>query len=124
MFDSPILFLDDDFWIRADNCGFLREHGFTVLEAFDAPTALRVIDQHSGLLALVTDIDLGPGANGFDIARHARSVYPRLPVVYISGTAASRHRLEGVEGSDFISKPFAPQKIVEALDRAIYLEAA
>ncbi len=86
-----------------------------VIEASNALLAVNVIDRLGYLSALVSDIDLGEGENGFDIARRARAAYPRLPVVFVSGAAASRHAAEGVEGSVFISKAYHPRQIVEAL---------
>ena len=121
---SNVLFVDDNFWCHVENCDYLREHGVNISEAYSALEALDVIGAVARVSALVTDIDLGAGPDGFDVARYARAAYPRLPVVYISGAQASRYRREGVERSEFVSKPFAPQQIMEALDRAIYLQAA
>jgi FixJ family two-component response regulator len=45
-------------------------------------------------------------------------------VVFISGTAETRHAAEGVVGSEFIAKPFQSNQILAALERAIRLEAA
>ncbi len=117
MCDGSILFIDDNLWCHLDNCEALREFGYVVEEAYSAPEAIEVIDRHGPMKALVTDIDLGPGTDGFEIARRARAAYPRLPVVYISGSAVARHREEGVEDSVFIPKPFEPAQILDALRR-------
>jgi len=124
MLNSRVLFVDDNFVCNMESCEFLLENGFNVVSVYCASAAFEVIEKRGMLSALVTDIDLGPGANGFDVARRARAVHPGLPVVYISGTAWRRQATEGVEGSQFISKPFHPREIVEALDRAAHLEAA
>ncbi len=78
-----------------------------------------VIDEQPKLSALVTDINLGPGDDGFDVARHARAAYPDLPVIFISGGAGSRVPLEGVDPSEFVAKPYHQQRLMDALDRAI-----
>jgi len=111
-----ILFVEDDPIISMSASEFIRDRGFKVLDADCALDAMKVIDRHSYLSALVTDIDLGPGQDGFALAREARAAYPRLPVVFVSGTAASRHAAEGVEGSVFINKPYHPRQVVEALN--------
>ncbi len=120
---SSILFIEDDQLCCLDTCEFLREHGYLITEAHNAAVAFDLIDGHAPMEALVTDIDLGPGTDGFEVARHARSVYPRLPVVFVSGTAAARHLAEGVDGSEFVSKPFQPQQLMEALDHVMHHEA-
>ncbi len=112
---QQILFVEDDPLIGLSSCEFIRDRGFRVLGADCALEARRVIDRHGYLSALVTDVELGLGENGFDVARQARAAYPHLPVVFISGTAASRHATEGVEGSVFLNKPYHPRQIVEAL---------
>ena len=124
MSEKPILFVDDDMISNLENCKFLREDGFTVDEASKATMAFDAIDRHGQLAALVTDIDLGPGADGFGVARHARATYPHLPVVFISGMEGHPHPAEGVAGSEFVAKPFHPLRVVEALGREMRLEAA
>lgn len=124
MFNRKILFCDDNFLCNLDTCEVLRGCGFVVMTTYCASAAFEVLARHEQLSALVTDIDLGPGADGFEIGRRARAAYPTLPVVYISGSAAARHALEGVEGSTFLSKPYEPWRLVAALNRAIRLKAA
>ncbi len=113
---QQILFVEDDPIINMSASEFIRDRGFKVLDADCALDAMKVIDRHGYLSALVTDIELGSGQDGFALARQARAAYPRLPVVFISGTAAGRHAAEGVEGSVFINKPYHPRQVVEALN--------
>jgi DNA-binding NtrC family response regulator len=121
---SNMLFVDDDFWGHLENCEFLRERGFHIVEAYTASEACAAIDGPARLSALVTDIELGDRVDGFELARRARAAYPHVPVVYMSGTATARHNAEGVSHSEFISKPFHPQQIMDALDRATDAAAA
>jgi CheY-like chemotaxis protein len=115
---ANMLFVDDDFWGHLENCEFLRERGFRVVEAYTASEACAQIGGPEKLTALVTDINLGDAIDGFDIARRARAAYPDVPVVYMSGAAIARHRAEGVPRSEFIAKPFHPQQIIDAIGRA------
>ena len=124
MTSDPILFVDDNLVCSLENCDYLREQGLKVLAVYDAPAALEFIKRREKISALVTDIDLGPGDDGFDVARWARAAYPDVPVIFISGTAAGRHLTEGVCDSAFISKPLHPQQILDALNGVIHAEAA
>jgi DNA-binding response OmpR family regulator len=117
-----ILYVEDDLLCISENSEVIRDNGFDVVEACSAIEAAVVIDRHDPLAALVTDIDLGDGADGFEVARHARSAYPGLPVIYVSAAAATRISLEGLKGADFIAKPFHAQQIVAALHRIVQLE--
>jgi FixJ family two-component response regulator len=85
---------------------------------------MEVIDSGEYLKVLLTDIDLGEGLSGFDVANHARKCYPNLPVVFISGAMAARYAAEGVAGAEFVAKPFHPLQIRDAIGRTCGLEAA
>ncbi len=119
MTNLRILFVEDNRLSSMISCAVLRDAGYDVVEAFDAQEAATIIDQNAGLAALVTDINLGRGEDGFDVARRARLAYPRLPVVYISAASGARVPLEGVDPSEFVGKPYHPQCLMDALDRAI-----
>lgn len=124
MHQFRILLVEDDFTSSMECCEFLRASGMVVTEAHCAAAAFEVLDQPGHISALVTDINLGVGADGFEVARRARAAFPDIPVVYISGAAADRQAAEGVGGSSFVSKPLHPRQILEALGRAIDVEAA
>jgi CheY-like chemotaxis protein len=118
------LLVEDDCVINADICGVLEDFGIFVTSVFSANAAIEIIESGEYLKVLLTDIDLGAGLNGFDVAHHARRCYPKLPVVFVSGTMGSRHAAEGVAGSVFVAKPFHPSHIREAISRTCGLEAA
>ena len=124
MCNEPVLFVDDDLISRLLNCAVLRESGFNVVEAGSYAEACAEIERSPRLAALVTDIELGLGPDGFEIARRARLADPEVPVVYMSGTELSRYASEGVGNSRFIPKPFGPEQVVKALDDATPLAPA
>ena len=117
--DAAILFVDDNAVCGLETGSILRDLGYQVVSLYDAAGAFEALAADQPLLALVTDVDLGPGPDGFDIARAARLSYPDLPVVYISGTASARHVAEGVPGSEFVAKPCNPADVAGALARAL-----
>jgi len=119
MTNLRILFVEDNRISSLISCTILRDAGYDIVEAFDAREAAEIIDLHGNLAALVTDINLGRGEDGFDVARRARAAYPDLPVVFVSAAAGSRFLLERVDPSEFIAKPYHPQRLMDALDRAI-----
>jgi CheY-like chemotaxis protein len=122
--DAAVLFVDDNAICGLETGSILRDLGYQVVSLYDAAGALQALAGGQSLMALVTDIDLGPGPDGFDIARAARAAFPDLPVVYISGTASARYASEGVPRSEFVAKPCNPADVAEALTRAIGRMAA
>ena len=65
--------------------------------------------------ALVTDVRLGEGLSGWELARAARESCPGLPVVFISGDSAIDHNAQGVPDSVMIQKPFVEAQLITAL---------
>ena len=59
--------------------------------------------------AVITDIRLGSGANGWDIGRRARDLIPDMPIVYLSGDSGHDWRSMGVPNRVMIAKPFVPR---------------
>lgn len=123
MVGNRVLVVDDDFIINLELNEYLKASGFEVESVYSGSTALEAL-RRCPPWALVTDLDLGRGPDGFEVARQARLVCPGLPVVYISASRAGRHAAQGVSGSEFFAKPCESHRIVEALNRAVRLGAA
>ena len=64
---------------------------------------------------LITDVDLGSGPDGWEIARRARELVDAIPVVYVSGASQHDWTSKGVPASVMIAKPCAPVQIVVAV---------
>jgi two-component system, OmpR family, response regulator len=119
-----ILVVEDNFILNHDLCEFLHEYGHETRAVYCGQAAFEAINRRGRLIALLTDIDLGPGPDGVDVARYARAFLPRLPVVFMSAMLDPRHEFHGVARSEFVAKPFQSRQIAEALARVIGLEAA
>lgn len=111
-----LLIVEDDQLIALELKLGLRAAGFSIVTASSGAKAIKHLDEHAGELeALVTDIQLGEGPTGWEVARHARKLNPELPVVYVSGDAGQSWESEGVPESVFIQKPYASSQIVTAV---------
>ena len=94
----------------------LNEAGFAVVLARDPNEAEAAIcDSIETVSALVTDIRLGAGLSGWDLARLARERSAGLPIVFISGDSAVDHTAQGVPDSVMIQKPFVEAQLITAL---------
>lgn len=94
----------------------LEDGGYQLILAKDGKEAITSLEQQSdGLRGLITDIDLGQGPDGWDVARRARELKPEISVVYMSGASAHEWVSHGVPNSTMVSKPFAPAQIVTAI---------
>ncbi len=94
----------------------LKEAGFEVVLAQDAGEAeVAIRDSIETVGALVTDIRLGVGLSGWELARAARECSPGIPIIFISGDSAIDHGAQGVPDSIMIQKPFVEAQIITAL---------
>ena len=110
-----ILLAEDERLIAAALADDLEEAGFVVRHAPTGRDALAALDEGTGVSGLVTDIRLGEGPDGWDVARHAREVFPLIPVVYMSGDSAHEHSAYGVPDSIMLQKPFVAAQLITAI---------
>lgn len=111
-----ILVVDDEFLIQVILEDALEEAGHSVLVASTAADAIAILEADVDRLAgVITDIRLGIGATGWDVARRARELSPQLPILYISGDSQVDWLSLGVSGSQMVSKPFLPRKVISLL---------
>ncbi|WP_245486261.1 response regulator [Mesorhizobium sp. M7A.F.Ca.US.010.02.1.1] len=107
MSESAILVVEDELLILLDLESALQDAGFLVVGVPSAEAAVKAFDEDPNKFAgLFTDIRLGSGESGWEVARHVRRANPTLPVVYISGDGAFSWGSEGVPDSVMIVRSF------------------
>lgn len=112
----PVLVAEDDTIIRMFVRESLADGGFAVIEASSGSEAIRRFDaDKTRIQAVVLDIRLGGGPDGWIVARHAREANPKVSVIYISGHGAAHWLAQGVPNSVMLEKPFTPAQIVTAV---------
>jgi len=116
-----ILVVEDEVLIQTVLEDALIEGGYAVHKAFSGDEALRLLDQKGDekFSALITDINLGSKVTGWDVARHAREIYPQIPVVYTTTANADEWAANGVPKSVLLTKPFASAQVVAAVSQLL-----
>jgi CheY-like chemotaxis protein len=106
---TTILVVDDEPLVRMVAVEVLEELGYFVLEAEDAPTALKVLASRNDIDLLVTDVGLPNGMNGRQLADAARATLPDLPVLFVTGYAENAVLNHGhlERGMQVLTKPVA-----------------
>ena len=118
---ETILLVEDEEPIRTLLSRHLRGLGYTVLEAEDGVSALRISTEHGDRFhVLVTDVVM-PRMNGTELHERLRERTPTLKALFISGhkrDVISSHLAEDVE---LMTKPFTGRalafRVREILDR-------
>ena len=113
---SPLLIVEDEPAIQMLLEDIFEDAGFALRVVGNGAQAIAILDDDAlELTGLITDIRLGPGLTGWDIAREARERRPNLPVIYITGFSEESWTARGVQNSVLVPKPFTPASILSAL---------
>jgi CheY-like chemotaxis protein len=116
MSDQSVLYVEDEPFLRELAAVVLEDAGFEVVTAEDGLAAFEALDNDgSPFCAIVTDVNLGNGPDGWRVAERGRQLNKDLPVVYVTGTSAHQWRSNGVPNSLLVRKPFTPAEVIEAL---------
>ena len=117
--EFKIVFVEDDVSVRESLTETLQLAGFDICAFESAEQALRHVSRaFKGIV--VSDVRL-PGMDGLALMREVIQLDPGLPVVLITGHGDVPMAVQAMrEGAyDFIEKPFPPQRLIEAVSRAI-----
>jgi len=117
MTDQILLLLaDDELLVRLVMQETLEEGGFAILQAANGRTAMATLEQrHGEIAAIITDIRLGSGPDGWALAHRARELNASVAVVYVTGDSAADWPARGVPKSVVLQKPFAGAQLVTAV---------
>ena len=107
-----VLLAEDDSLIAAALADDLEEEEFTVRRAANGWEAIALLDGEEPFSAIVTDIRLGEGPDGWEVARHARE---RNLSIYMTGDSAHDHAIYGVPDSIMLQKPFVAAQLITAV---------
>jgi DNA-binding response OmpR family regulator len=114
--DRAVLYVEDDTQIRELGATELQDAGFEVIVAENGYAAFRALDNDADpFCAIVTDVNLGEGPDGWDVARRARELNHTPPVVHVSGASGHEWQSKGVPNSVMIAKPFKMTQIVSTI---------
>lgn len=117
-----VLVVDDDDDLRLMFSLLLQSRGFDVLTAADGPEALRELEGHRQVDAVLLDERM-PEMTGAETLGRLRAIPHRsaVPVISISAFGADVHAHEHLDhGADaFLPKPFRIGELVEALHRVL-----
>jgi DNA-binding response OmpR family regulator len=120
-----ILVVDDEWLIVEFLVDQLEEAGFAVISEPSGNGAIATFDAHAKeVIALITDVRLGTGPSGWDVAHHARTCVPTMPVIYMTADSAAEWAANGVPNSILIQKPFVAAQIITAVSQLLNAQSS
>ena len=115
----PILMVDDEPNMRETVSDLLMDDGYMVDVAESAEKALEMLEAPGGAyFMMITDGRLG-GMSGYELLKRIREERPQMPVILITAFATPKLAVEAIQNGavDYLSKPFAPEELLHAVDR-------
>ena len=117
--DRPLALVVDDERIIADTLSIiLGKHGFATLTAYNGEAALELARDRTPDL-LVSDVMMGPGIDGTELAMALLELCPECKVLLFSGHSATQELLKKARraGHNFtlLAKPLHPAVLLERL---------
>ena len=114
-----IAVVDDDPMILHAFSSLIRQAGYHSDFFSNARDAYKAVTEHAGRYdLLVVDITMPDGDDGVVFAKKVRSVFPELPIMFMTGGAeeAKRKEAQAMNRATFLDKPFP---LVEILQKNI-----
>ena len=115
----PILMVDDEPNMRATVSELLMDDGYMVDVAESGEQAVEMLTEPSSeYFMMITDGRLG-GMSGYELLKEAKADFPKMPVILITAFATPKLAVEAIQNGavDYLSKPFAPEELLHAVDR-------
>jgi CheY-like chemotaxis protein len=118
---KTILLVEDDALMRSLTRQMLEEHGYTVVEAEDAKSALdKLSSQSVSIDVVLTDVVMR-GLSGPELALELTQRYPAVKVVYMSGYTGELIAQNGdsMHGMAMLDKPFTRAMLLKTIHEAL-----
>lgn len=124
--DYIVLAIDDSNTDRAIMKKCLKTLGVTVLEASNGLEGLEIVKNNEKALdAVLVDIEM-PKMDGYTFASEVRKYnkFKNLPLIAVTSRTSKTDRMRGVESgmTEYITKPYTPDYLVNVVKRNIHLE--
>lgn len=119
---ETVLVVEDDAAVRNITVAFLRSSGYQVIAVGSAEEALLRLADSGPIALLFSDVMLGEGMNGKELATVVRRMSPAIPVLLTSGyeTFADAGQDEAAETFELLRKPYRREDLTAAVARALY----
>ncbi|MDD2737190.1 MAG: sigma-54 dependent transcriptional regulator [Desulfuromonadaceae bacterium] len=119
MENSRLLIVDDETVIRDGLKRILESESFIVETCSSGYSAIETMQKRDFDL-IITDLKM-PGMSGLEVLKTVRTLQPHIPVILITGFASVDTAVEAMKNgaSDYLSKPFVPELLLEKVHNAL-----
>ncbi len=112
---SPlILVVEDEELLRLLAVDVVEEAGFVPLVAKNADEAISVLEEHSDISLLFTDIHMPGSMDGLKLAHAVRHRWPPIKIIIVSGKVRLSEN-DMPTNSRFFAKPYRAEHLIAEL---------
>lgn len=113
--DQLVLVLEDEADVRQTLCEQLHLLGYLTLEAETGEQALQMLATTTKVELLISDLMLPGSLSGAEVVNQARTLWPALPVLLISGQDLRPAANPALPEVELLRKPFTQAQLAQAL---------
>jgi DNA-binding response OmpR family regulator len=114
---NTIIVVEPDVLTRMVLADYLRECGYKVVECPNAEDVLIILSAGRKVDAVLCEVDLIGGLNGFGLALRVKETHPAVDVLLTSGPSAAADRAGQLCEDGPLEQPYHPRDVVRRLDR-------
>ncbi len=114
-----VLIVDDEAIVRLSCQRILVPEGFEVMSAGGATEGFAILAD-GPIDVVLTDLKM-PDIDGIEVLRRVKEEWPDTEVIVITGYQTINTAVQAIKlgAFDYIEKPFVPDDIIEAIEKAI-----
>lgn len=117
-----VLIIDDDYIVAKSCQRILEAEKMEIYVAGTMETGVKLLaaEFHEPFDLILTDIKM-PGRDGFDMIHEAKKTHPDIPILMMTGylTAETIEKGRRLGADNYITKPFTPDELLEAVQETI-----
>ena len=119
---GTVLVVEDEEPVRKLVCSVLNAAGYTVLEAPDPMSAIRIAEDYKGPIHLLLTDLIMPGKSGREVGEKVSSMRTDIKILYMSGYSDEAIVRHGVlqPGIALLQKPFTPDVLKRKVAEVMY----
>lgn len=113
--EPTILVVEDEFLVRLGVTEYLRDRGYRVVEARTGEEAQAILRAGEPVELLFSDIHLGPGINGVELATWTRETYSDIRIILTSAVGKKAQTATDLCDGLLLTKPYAYERLAERI---------
>lgn len=119
---ETILIVEDDPHVREATLSLVESLGYAALEASDAVSALEVLERGAEVDLLLSDVVLGKGMNGVELANEVSERHPSTKILLMSGYAREAFAQQKGLGNEheLVAKPFRRDELARKIQGLLH----